>query len=170
MITSPISANQVVDVNIDFKCLEVTCKNLPNTLQALVDKVCEDGPDYTALEYGNCVEPGETLTEVLQNIITAIPCVEGDVVTPSIAEQEIEGLTTCSTDGWNCGAADACLTFTNDCDPGNITLEVVLQTLINRMVAMGNVIKTQCTAISTLQSQVATLNAQVATIQSTCCS
>ena len=168
MISSPISANSVVDVDIDFKCLDVTCKTLPNTLQAIVDKVCES-PDFESLEFGDCVQPGTTLLEVLTNIMAAITCSEGDVVTPEPEEAIIEGLTTCSTDSWNCASTDACLTFTNECSPGDTTLLVVLQTLINRIVAMGNVIKSQCTQISTLQSQMAVVQAQIVSIQATCC-
>lgn len=171
LITNPISANQVVDVPIDMGCIgSVPCKNLPNVLQAITDKICQ-GLDVSDLEFGDCVTPGSTVPEVLQNIITSITCADGgepgcDCPTNDIV---LTGLTECSTDSWTCAQPDACFTLTNTCDPGVITLQVVLQALLDRNVAYGNVIKNQCAQISTLQSQVAALQLAVSNIQSSCC-
>jgi hypothetical protein len=169
MITNPISANQVIDVAIDDKCLDITCKTLPNVLQAIVDKICEDEADYSTLDFG-CVESASSLTGVLQNILNAITCDEGGSggqTTPN--NLEITGLTPCTTDNWNCSNTDACFDLGNVCDPGVVTVKLALQKLINRNVAYGNVIKSLCSQISDLQQQINVINLTVTNIQTSCC-
>lgn len=168
MNTAPIPASSVISLEVDWKCLEPTCDNLNDGLQVLVDKVCEPGPDFTRLVFGECVEADNDIVGILQSIIDAIQCNASTPVT-SANDLLLTGLTTCSTDSWNCASEDACLTLTNACEPGVITAQVVFQALIDRIVAQGNTIKSLCTRVTTAESAITTLQAQVALIQSTCC-
>ena len=169
MITSPISANAVTDVPVDMKCLTVDCQTLPKVIQVLIDEICDLKVDYRALDYGDCVASATDLMDVLQNIINAIPCDTGSTAVTEANDLLLTGLTTCSSDGWDCREVDACFEFTNTCDPGIITVEVVIQALIDRNVAYGNTITLLCNRISVLESQVTTLQAQVTLVQTTCC-
>lgn len=174
MITNPISAKQVVDVDVDMKCLPaLTCKTLPNVLQSIIDKTCEATPDFSTLDF-KCVEPSTELLGTLQGIIDKLPCDEsnpspGDPDNPDASGYELTGLTTCSSDNWTCSESDACLEFTNPCTPGVITVKVVLQALIDREVAYGNVIKNLCSQIQAMQTQINTMQLQITTIQTSCC-
>ena len=168
MNTAPIPASSVISLDVDWKCLDPTCDNLNAGLQALVDKVCAAGPDFTQLEFNGCVVPATDILGVLQHLIDATTCASDEPVT-SANNLILTGLTTCSTDSWNCSSAEACLDLTNACEPGVITAQIVFQALINRIVAQGNTIKSLCTRVTTAESAIATLQAQVALIQSTCC-
>lgn len=174
-IANPISANQVVDVAIDKKCLPITCFNLPNVLQALVDKVCAEGPDYTDLDL-KCTRPTTlTLIDILQGIIDELPCdpivppVPGSPGYPNATGYQVNNITNCTTDNWDCGSLNACFNLTDPCNPTVLTVGHLFQILIDRNVAYGNVIKTLCTQIASLQSQVNTIQLTVNTIQTTCC-
>jgi hypothetical protein len=166
MITDPISSSQVVDVPVTFSCIQPTCKNLNSVLLAIDSKLDCDPPDFTTLDFG-CVPEADNLKGVLQNILNEITCTTP--TTNPVPDTTITGLTTCSTDHWNCGAPDACLTITNTQDPGNITLKVVLQALINREVALGNTILQLCGRITTLEETVAAQQLTITTIQTSCC-
>lgn len=168
LITNPISANQIADVAIDLKCVgPISCPTLPNVLQAMVDKICEV-QDFSSLDFGACVGSGTTLLEILQAIIDAQQCGICDD-NGSGSSDVITGLLECSSDNWSCAEANSCFTLTNPCAPGTITVKNVLQALLNRNVAYGNLLKIHCDQINTLQNQVATLELTVRGIQSSCC-
>ncbi len=170
MVNTPISANQVIDVPIELNCLEVPCKTLPNVLQAIVDKLCVAAPDLSTLDF-RCVVPTTApvdLLGVLQGIINVLPC-DVDPVPPTSNDGVITGLTGCTPDSWDCSDADACISLANVCNPGVVTVSVVLQALLNRNVSYGNAIKLLCAQVAALQSQISTLQLQVTTIQTTCC-
>ena len=167
MITAPISSNQITNVPIEFTCIEPECKTLNAVLTAIDEKLCEAGPDYMTLDFTDCIAESDTQLGVLQNIIDAVSC-----ITPSstvVGDAPITGLTFCSSDSWDCDENDACLTVTNACDPGVITVKVVLQALINRDVAQGNVIKDLCDRLTDLEATVAAQQLTIASIQSSCC-
>jgi hypothetical protein len=171
VVTNPISADQVLSVNIDWKCLEVPCPNLKNGMQAIVDHIC-DTPDFTTLDFG-CVTASDSLLGTLQSTLDAINGIgcaplDGSTVIDA-TDLLLAGLTTCSSDSWTCDSVDACLDFTNDCDPGVITVGLVSQKLIDRSVAYGNVIKDLCDRISDLEALVAAQQLTITTIQSSCC-
>lgn len=166
-----ISSNQVISVPITFECITPSCKNLNGVLQAIDAKLCEQSDlelNYNSLS-SNCVNSADNLQDLLQNIIGAISCSgSGSEPTP-VPDATISGLTACSTDGWSCSRPDACFQFTNEIDPGNVTLKIVLQALIDRNVAYGNVITNLCSKISTLEADVAALQLTVSQIQESCC-
>lgn len=169
-VTSPISSNQVVSVAIDLKCLDVPCPTLNNVLQAIVDKTCEE-TDFTSIDYG-CATPATTLTGALQsafNAIDGIGCDPNGTPATDASELTVGGIQTCSSDSWDCSSRDACFDLTNPCSPGDVTVALLFQKLIDRNVAYGNVIKSLCDRISELEQNVADLQLAVATIQSSCC-
>ena len=170
-VANPISSNQVVSVAIDLKCLDVPCPTLNNVLQAVVDKVCDE-TDFDAIDYG-CASPATTLTGALQSAFTAISAIGcapggGTPVTDG-SDLLVEGIQACSSDGWDCSSRDACFDLTNSCSPGDVTVALLFQKLIDRNVAYGNTIKGLCDRISELEQNVADLQLSVATIQSSCC-
>lgn len=172
-VVNPISANQVVSVVLeDWACLDVPCPTLPNVLQALVTKVCDE-PDFTTLNFG-CVTPATTLLGTLQNALTAIDGIGcapgGGAPVTDATDLDVTGITACSSDSWNCENADACFDLTNACDPGEVTVGLLLQKLIDRNVAYGNVIKDLCDRITDLENTVATQQLAITTIQTSCCS
>lgn len=173
MVTNPISANQVTSVQLnDWKCLDVPCKTLPNTLQAIVDKVC-DTPDFTTLDFG-CVESSTTLLGTLQNTlgtINSLVCEDSGAPTETNGSTLlVDRITACSSDNWSCAEPDACFDLTNSCDPGLITVGLLFQKLIDRNVAYGNVIKSLCTKISDLEAVVAAQQVAINLVQVNCCS
>ena len=166
-----ISSNQVISVPITFECITPDCKNLNGVLKAIDSKLCEQAD--LELNYNNlssaCVDSADNLQDLLQNIIGAIPCPRGEGGSTPVPDTTINGLMACATDGWSCSRPDACFNFTNECDPGNVTLKIVLQALIDRNVAYGNVITNLCARISTLEADVAALQLTVSQIQESCC-
>jgi hypothetical protein len=168
--TDMVSASQVIDVRpTSWGCLNVPCTDLNSAINAIVAKLCEGEQDYSSLDFG-CVVPGETLSEVLQNILNEIQCGDGGGGNPPVVQNAtVTGLTPCTSDNWNCAEVDSCLTFDNPCNPGEVTVKLVLQALINRLVAYGTVIKSQCAQLSSLQTQINTLSLVVTNIQSSCC-
>ena len=173
MTSTPISANQVIDVPVDPKCLTVPCMTLPNVIQAIIDKLCLASPDFGALDF-RCVEPGTNLLEVLQGIINQLPCPTeepGPVVltTGNVTNGVLTNLSGCTPDSWDCSDANACFTLTNPCNPGTLTVGSVIQALLDRNVSYGNAIKLLCGQVTALQSQISSLQLQVTQIQTSCC-
>ena len=170
MLTDPISANSVIGLNLNWGCITPapTCNDLPSALQKLIDTYCADGPDYSGLDFG-CVTPADNLLGVLQNVLNEISCDAPTTPMSNANDLLLTGLLTCQSDTWSCNSDDSCIPITNLCEPGDITVKLAIQTLMNRLVAYGNVIKSQCASIDTLQTQVAALTIQVNMIQSSCC-
>jgi hypothetical protein len=170
MVTNPISANQIVSVDIDYKCLDVTCKDLPHVLQAIVDKVCDE-PDFTTLDFG-CVTPATTLLGTLQNTLTAVDTIGcgagGGAPVTNATTLTVAGITACSSEIWGCDSS-SCFDLTNACDPGEITVGLLFQKLINRNVAYANTIKSLCTRLEDAENAIAALQLSVTTIQTSCC-
>ena len=167
MTTNPISANQIVDVNIDLKCLEVDCKTLPNVLQAVVDKVCEtvtDSNEFTPLDF-KCLDAVTTQTAFNQEVVDKL-CELEESGGPNAP---VCNLNYCASDNWDCQNRDTCLIVTNPCNPTTVTTCDVLQAMIKRMVAQGDVIIDLCSRVTTLESRVNTIQTQLTIIQTTCC-
>lgn len=174
MVTNPLSANQIVDVPVDLKCLTVNCPTLPNVLQAIIDNACETEEGLDGLDLRCVVSADRSLQNVLQGIINALDCSGGGgggggSTSTDVSLSQITGLNNCTTDNWDCSSANACFTLTDPCNPGTITLRFLIQMLIDRNVAYGNTIKTLCARVSTLESQIATIQTQITTIQTSCC-
>ena len=169
MLTSPISANQVIGLNLNWNCITApACNDLPSALQKLIDKYCVEGPDYSTLNFECSVLPNNILG-VLQTILDEISCTSAPPTITNANGLLLTGLLTCQSDSWNCNSDDGCFTLTNACEPDEITVKIVLQTLMNRMVAYGNMILVQCDEINALQTQIAALTIQVNMIQASCC-
>lgn len=165
-----ISSNQVISVPISFNCITPSCKNLNGVLQAIDAKLCEASDltlDYNQLDFG-CVQESDNLQDLIQSILDNISCSSPGGST-SVQDATLTGITACSTDSWSCSRPDACFDLTNDLDPGNLTVKLMFQKLINRNVAYGNVITNLCTRISALEADIATLQLTVSQIQESCC-
>lgn len=167
MITNPISANQVVDVNIDLNCLLIqgSCKTLPFVLQAIVDKVCEVTPpsDVLDLDYDCFTVPADQ-KEFNQQLIDKICTLESRVDTSNTCVFNY-----CASDNWDCSIRDTCLIVENPCNPLVITVCDVVQALIRRAVSQGDVIIDLCQRVTTLEDRVDLLQTQLNIIQATCC-
>lgn len=172
-VVNPISANQVISVVLeDWACLDVPCPTLPNTLQAIVTKLCDE-PDWTAIDYG-CADTATTLQGAVQSAFDAINDIGcapgGGAPVTDATDLDVTGITACSSDSWSCENADACFDLTNACDPGEVTVGLLFQILIDRNVAYGNVIKDLCNRITDLENTVAAQQLAITVIQSNCCS
>lgn len=162
MVSNPISSNQVVDVPIELGCLDVSCNDLNTILGAIIDKVCNP-IDFSGLDFG-CLDVVDNQVDLYQQIIDKICEVTVDVgitFTP-------ESLEYCATDTWQCGE-DPCLTVENSCDPGNITLENVLQAIISRQQTITEKLTEFCDRLDTLEAQVSSLDIRVTQIENSCC-
>jgi hypothetical protein len=164
MITNPISANQIVDVSIDLKCLRVECPTLPNVLQTIVDKICEVVPIDNNLEYLDfkCFSVPGNVPEFYQEVIDKICAISSEAGQTSCTYDY------CSSDNWDCEDA-TCLVVNNPCNPVSITNCDVIQALIKRTISQGNIIKDLCEEINTIKNRLNTLEAQLTIIQTTCC-
>lgn len=172
-ITQPIPGNQIVDVSLsanDWACLTApNCPNLPNTLKLLITEICSlKNPGFDQLDFG-CVDSADTLVGILQNILNNITCEQTPPADDNVNDKVLTGLTECSSDGWDCDATDACFSISNECNPGVLTVKVVIQALIDRIVAQGNMIKSLCSRLTTAESDISTLQSQVTTLMATCC-
>lgn len=162
MVTNPISSNQVVDVPIDLGCLEVECKDLNSILEAIITKVCTP-IDLSSLDF-ECLDEVDNQLDLYQQIITKI-CEEtvttGITFDPGVLEY-------CSTDSWACGD-NPCLVVENSCDPGNITLENVLQAVISRQQSLSTLLSDICNDISSINNAISALDVRVTQLENTCC-
>jgi len=174
MTNNPISSNQVIDVPVTLNCLTPSCKTLNAVIQAVDTEVCnlKSSTDVSGLAFGGCVAPADSVADVLQSIINALPCsttVPGNpTFDADVANAVLTGLLACSSDHWNCAAQDGCIDLTNQCDPGVVTVQLAIQALINRVVALGTTIKSQCDRIDDLETNIATMQLQITQLQ-TCC-
>lgn len=159
-VTNPISANQVVDVQLDWLCLTApTCINLQTSLQTIVDALCKiQNPE---LEYGTLVPDSDNIVDVLQALINK--CNETTTNTTETVE-EVWDLNECLTDNWDCGSENNCVIPTNDC--GEVTNVDYVQAILSRLVSQGAVIKELCTTIESLQTQINDLKIEV---ENGCC-
>jgi hypothetical protein len=168
-ISNPISANSVIDLPVDFKCITAPdCPTLVNGVQAIIDHICAEQPEWGEFDFG-CVTPGATQEEVIQNMLDAITCGDAPVPDNDASLMEVNGLAACSSDNWDCSQPDACFDLTDACSPAQPTVQSVLQALIDRNVAYGNVIKSLCGQIAQLQTDLAAIQMQVTTLQTSCC-
>lgn len=162
MVSNPISSNQVVDVPIDLGCLSVTCTDLNSILSAIIDKVCNP-IDLSVLTFG-CLDEVDNQIDLYQQLIDKVCEVTVDVgITFSP-----ESLEFCASDTWLCGE-NPCLVVENACDPGNITLENVLQAIISRQQTLTEKLTEVCERLDTLEAQVSSLDIRVTQIENTCC-
>ncbi len=172
MVTSPISGNQVILGQIDWKCLQVRCASPSATdgVQALVDKVCGE-PDFTTIDYG-CADTADNLLGALQSAFTAIDTIGcaagGGTLVTNATDLTVTGITACSSEIWGC-ESPVCFDLTNACDPGVITVGLLFQKIIDRNVAYANTIKSLCNRLEDAENAIAALQLSVTTIQTTCC-
>lgn len=162
MVSNPISSNQIVDVPINIGCLDVTCKDLNTILEAIIAKVCEP-IDFSELNFG-CLDEVDNQVDLYQQLIDKVCEVtvdQGITFNPELLEY-------CATDSWICGE-EACLIVENNCDPGNITLENVLQAIISRQQTITEKLTEICGRLDSLEGQYTSLNNRITQIENTCC-
>ena len=182
IITNPIPANQVVDVDIDLKCLDEgggnNCGNtLKYVLQKIVDKIGDNLCGLEDLDF-KCLTESDNLPDILQSIINKLDCSNTSggsgvgtgtgTTTVNGSSVVLTGLTNCTTDNFSCSSATGCLTITDPCNHTSVTLQFVIQTLINRIVAQSNIIKTLCERMTGLQLQIDTINLRIDALRNCC--
>lgn len=145
-ITNPLSANQIANVEIQWKCLtEPTCNTLPLSLQVIVDAICEL-QNFDASCLGTTSFPS-----TMQALINKACEVPETISVPELSYN----INNCTPDSWDCSQAQPCLNL-NTTDP-----EEIIQVLTNAIISTRNVVKDLCEDILILQSQVNTLQLQL---------
>lgn len=173
-VSNPISSNQVVDVDVEFECLEPECKNLNGVLLEIDKRICDlEKPKDIDFK---CLNPKETQAEILQEIIDHVcggsnnggggGSSGGGSTSP--LSLNFDTLNLCTGDSWECDDA-VCLTPFNLSNPASKTLQVLLQAMIAREISLSNEVKKLCTEVTTLKSRVTNLEAQLTIIQNNCC-
>lgn len=166
-ITNPISANQVVDVDLDFKCLtSPLCPTLPTVLQLVIDELCKP-EDLTGLDF-KCLGTSLTQMALNQSLINKV-CETAPGSVGSSTSFVCPTLTYCTSDNWDCDNRDTCIYVINPCNPSETTMCDVVQALLNRNVALSNVARDLCSRLTQAELDINTLKAQVVQIQTTCC-
>lgn len=170
-----MSSNQIVDVNVEFNCIEPDCTDLNGVLKAIDKSICDlskpEGLDF------KCLDSKEKLQEILQVLIDGICTSEnngggggnsggGTTIPLSL---NFNTLNFCNPDLWTCSSTSNCLVVSNPCDPSTITFQVFVQSLISRLISLSIQSKKQCEDISDLKNRIATLESQFTVIQNNCC-
>lgn len=169
--SNPISVNQIIDSNLDLKCIPVpSCKNLTTDVQAFIDEFCKTKFKPGSIASG-CITWDNATIESLINAIIVKACTSSStVVNVDASNISISGLDVCSRDSWNIGE-DKCLPLVDTCNNllTSYTVKDVLRILIKRLISVEYELETVNATNVTQQTDINTLKAQVATIQSTCC-
>jgi hypothetical protein len=170
--SNPISVNQIIDSNLDLKCIpEPSCKNLTTDVQAFIDEFCKTKFKPGSIASG-CITWDNSTLESLINAIIVKACTSSSTIVSSTENNlSISGLDFCSRDSWNIGE-DKCLPLVDTCNNllTTYTVKDVLRVLIKRLISVEYELETVNTTNVTQQTDINTLKAQVATIQTTCCS
>lgn len=182
MISNPIPSGQIVDINVDFDCLEEPqCVTLNNTLQSIIDGTCSKlsyDSGISNFEFNECFSSptpsGETATleELIQKMIdevTDLKCPEGS----SSPDFDISNLNFCDGDDWYCGVENNCVVPVDDSNNPileDYTIKQVLQGLVRRI----NSLETQLCNLTNdfgFFSNVVfgSLDTRVTTIEDNCC-
>lgn len=149
-----IPTSNIVDLNLDLKCLTVPCPTLTNVLQEIIDLLCNS--DLPSLDFG-CLSPAQTTVEFYQLVINELCRLGQPVVVPAYSFE------LCKLDTWQCGSP-TCITVTA---PNNTTNDII-QALIARVNRLSTVISTQCDKIEQLEATLTNLATQVDNIKDCC--
>ena len=167
--SNPISVNQIVDTNLDLKCITPnSCRDLTNDVQALINDYCDNKYDKSKIIKGCLPNAGEDINEMLNFIIANGLCDETVVPTPTLPF--ITNLNLCDTDDWNYDDLN-CLNITDECDNPkiNYTEIDVIRALIKRVLRLQILLSVQHSSISTLTTNYNQLSSTVNNILNNCC-
>ena len=170
--SNPISVNQIVDTNLDLKCITPpTCRTLPNDVQAIVDDYCKTKFDKSKIVNG-CLTgfPSDYDLHFLLNKIIAKECTT--TTTPGgTTPTYITDLNYCDSDLWTY-TSDNCLFLKDSCGNPitNVTELDVLRALIKRIISLEILIKQLKQLNDTQQVTINTLISTTQNIIDNCCS
>lgn len=161
IITNPIPAKNVVDLNITWDCLDVpTCVNLESSLQTIIAEICSL---KQPLLQDSCVT-GINLPDILNSINTRLCSLETPTQTTDANAFDIN---LCVSDMWT--VESNCCIDLGVCGVDDKSKDDQIQSLYSRIVAMCDVIKTQDATIKSLQDQLNTLQLEVSNLNTNCC-
>lgn len=169
--SNPISINQIVDTNLDLKCITPpTCRTLPNDVQAIVDDYCKTKFDKSKIVNG-CLTgfPADYDLHFLLNKIIAKECTT--TTTPGgTTPVYITDLNYCDSDLWTY-TSDNCLFIRDVCGNPvtNVTELDVLRALIKRIISLEILIKQLKQLNDSQQVTINTHTSQIADIIQNCC-
>ena len=154
-ISNPIPAKQIVNVNLNWDCLEEpTCNTLEQSLQQIVNVICE----LESID-GSCLQVS-SFKEIIEKLIEK-SCETTSTTDPGTTVDPVEYcIDTCVPGDWNCDSLNNCITADTK-DP-----EALIQILFNAVVANRTVIKDLCSRLDTLENQVNTLQLE---LENGCC-
>lgn len=160
-VTNPIMGQQVVDVPIDKKCINITCTDLPSILQAIIDHSCDNSlPD----NFNTCLGNFETLTSFANKVATDLCDIKTRVESVENADTSIS-VNVCNSDGWNYDEG-GCLAQLGTC---GISVETIIQILVSRMLSHQTKIIELHNTVLSLQSQINAIETRTTNIENTCC-
>jgi len=167
-IVNPIPGSQVVDVDVDFKCLDTpACSTLESVIQLLIDKVCEtettEEAAFGELDF-KCLTAVTNQKDLNQAVIDFICGLTSGTTTTFTLN-----LNYCIHDLWNF-TDDQCFVI-EDCGIPVVqpTLEEVLQALIKRILRYQDLFILLENRINALEARVTNNELAIAQIQATCC-
>lgn len=170
--SNPISVNQIVDTNLDLKCItEPTCRTLPNDIQALIDEFCNSKFDSSKI-VDNCITglpESYDINLLLNKIITKL-CGINSTVIPTISDY-ITGVNYCDSDNWTYTSSN-CIQLVDNCNVPlvNVTLLDIVKLLIKRVISLEILIKELKTSNDVQQVTINTHTSQIQNIIDNCCS
>lgn len=161
MVTNPIPASQVVNVNLEWDCLTPpTCTTLELSLQEIVNALCL--LKQPTLQ-DTCIS-GTTLTDILDDISSRVCALETPTTTQE--PETIFDINYCIKDFWTT-SDDCCIDL--GCTNDTITKDAQIQALYSRVLSYCDIIKEQATKIEELENKLNTLQLQVDNINTNCC-
>ena len=177
-ISNPINSNQIVGLDLDFKCLISCdckdCKSLNEILQLVIDKICKDEIKIDKLDKRCLTGSLTTNQELIQSIINKLDCSIPSSPIDSVNSNntlDISGLNFCDDDLWACDNTTPCLFVKDSCNNPvtNYGIKDVLQTLIKRILAYQKAIKSLCDENTILKNRLDSLELRLSAIENNCC-
>lgn len=168
--SNPISVNQIVDTNLDLKCITPPdCRTLPNDVQALIDSVCKNQYDKNKIIKACLSNVGSDVNDMINRIISYLCTLPTTSTTTTVPF--ITGFNFCDSDGWTVSTVSNCLIPTDSCNNPvtDITELDILRAIVKRIVSLELELK-RINAVNVAQQiQISTNITDIQNIILNCC-
>ena len=169
--SNPISVNQIVDTNLDLKCIpEPECRTLPNDVQALIDSVCKNQYDKNKIIKACLSKEGSDINDMFNRIISYLCTLP--VSSTTTDEPFITGFNFCDSDLWTVNTINNCLIPIDFCSNPvvNITELDIFRAIVKRVISLELELKRINQVNITQQTQINQHTTDITNIILNCCS